>query len=47
MQLWALWAYDEEKLIGDPDSLTAWVEPPGCPRGQQPHSNGYLCGKSS
>jgi hypothetical protein len=35
----------DEEIIGDPGSFIAWVVPPGCPIGQGPHSNGYMCGK--
>ncbi|KAK3696474.1 hypothetical protein QZH41_002436 [Actinostola sp. cb2023] len=34
---------DDEEVSGDPESLIAWIVPPGCPRGQEPHSNGYMC----
>jgi hypothetical protein len=35
----------DQEITGDPDSLIVWVVSPGCPRGQEPHSNWYMCGK--
>jgi len=39
-------ATDDVTLTGDANSMTAKFLPPGCPLGQEPHSNGYMCGKN-